>query len=129
MARTFPLFLLGTLFLLGALAACTAHMSEPQNFVVYFHTGEAQLTPEGQQVVTAIATAQAAAKPRRIQVEGRADGGTPHDAALADDRAIVVIGALVRSGIDATAIDKRPSAPPEGVTGVAAHEVVVRFVP
>jgi hypothetical protein len=123
LART----IIGTL--LAALAGCAAHLDEPRNYVVYFVTDTATLTDEAQKVVATIAAARSDLNPTRIAVEGRADGGTAHDATLADDRARVVTRALVAAGIEPTLIAIEPSAPPTGVTGVAAHQVVVRFQP
>jgi hypothetical protein len=41
----------------------------------------------------------------------------------------VVIHGLIDAGIDGKSIDKQPSAPAGGATGVAAHQVIVRFLP
>jgi outer membrane protein OmpA-like peptidoglycan-associated protein len=112
-----------------ALAACTASLREPRNYVVYFVADSADLTSEAQQVVATIAAARADLHPSRIAVEGRADGGSPHDAALADERARTVSRALVAAGIDPATIAIEPSAPPAGITGVAARQVIVRFEP
>jgi outer membrane protein OmpA-like peptidoglycan-associated protein len=110
-------------------AGCANHMSQPQNFTIFFPTGDATLTPEAQKLIVTIAAAHHDMNPSRIAVEGRADGGTTHDADLADQRARVVIKGLVDAGVDATIIDKQPSAPPTGTSGVAAHMVEVRFEP
>ena len=114
---------------LAALAGCMKSAVEPRNFVVFFPIDDAALTPEAQKSVAGIAAATRDAGPSRFTVEGGADGGTPHDATLADERALAVIHALVEDGVDAGSIEKRPSAPPNGSAGVAAHEVIVRIVP
>jgi outer membrane protein OmpA-like peptidoglycan-associated protein len=115
--------------MLAALAGCAAHLTEPRNYLVYFINDTATLTDEAKQVVVTIAAAQGDLHPARITIEGRADGGTPHDATLADERAHVVTRALVAAGIDPALIAIEPSAPAPGITGVAAHQVVVRFEP
>ncbi|HXQ51219.1 MAG TPA: OmpA family protein [Stellaceae bacterium] len=115
--------------LLLALGACAGRLSQPQNFVVFFPTNDATLTPQAHTLVTQIASARHDMNPSRVVVEGRADGGTPHDAELADQRARAVIQALVEAGVDPAAIAKEQGAPPVGDTGVAAHQVVVRFLP
>lgn len=115
--------------MLMALVGCTSPDSAPRNFIVFFETDKSSLTPEAQALVTQMASAAQAAMPSKITVEGRADGGTAHDAALADERATAVMRALVEAGVDAKKIEKRPSAPPPGTTGTAAHQVVVQFLP
>ena len=115
--------------MLAALAACAPHLQEPRTYVVYFQPDSATLTNEAQKVVATIAAARADLNPSRITVEGRADGGTPHDATLADQRARTVVRALSVAGVDAAMMSILPSAPLSGVTGVAAHQVVVRFEP
>jgi hypothetical protein len=100
---------------------------EPRQFLVFFETNDAALTPTAQQVIATVATAAQTEHPSRITVAGRADGGTAHDATLADERASVVVRALVDAGVDPHAIAKEPSAPPKGDKGVAAHLVVVEF--
>jgi outer membrane protein OmpA-like peptidoglycan-associated protein len=117
------------LALLLALGACAGRLAEPQIFVVYFPTNDAVLTPQAHALATEIAAARRDMNPSRVVVEGRADGGTPHDAELADARARAVARALVDAGVDAALIEQHPGAPPAGETGVAAHQVVVRFVP
>ncbi len=111
------------------LGGCAGHMTEPQNFVIYFPNDDATLTPEAQQIIATVAAAHKDMNPSRIAVEGRADGGTTHDADLADQRARVVIKGLADAGVDAAIIDKLPGAPPTGVAGVAAHQVKVQFEP
>jgi outer membrane protein OmpA-like peptidoglycan-associated protein len=117
---------------LGALAlvaGCAQKPAEPQNFVVYFETGEATVTPVAQQVLATAAAASHEHTPSKIVVEGHADGGTTNDAALADKRALAVIHVLTDDGIDANRIEKAQGTPPAGETGVAAHQVIIRFVP
>jgi outer membrane protein OmpA-like peptidoglycan-associated protein len=114
---------------LALAAGCAKKPAEPQNFVVYFETGDANVTPVAQQVLATAATAAQDRPPAKIVVEGHADGGTTNDAALADRRALAVIHALTEDGIDANRIEKLQGTPPAGETGVAAHQVIVRFVP
>ena len=116
-------------FAAAALVAACAHLSEPRSYVVFFQKDTTDLTPEGKQVVLQASAEVADGHPSHIVVEGRADGGTPHDATLANDRALVVIRALVDNGADAKTIENRPGAPPTGVTGVAAHQVLVTLTP
>jgi len=111
------------------LAACAGRPAEPRTFTVFFETDKASLTPDAQALVTQMAAAAHETTPSKITVEGRADGSTAHDATLADERATAVIHGLVEAGIDAKSIDKQPSAPTAGTTGVAAHQVIVRFLP
>jgi outer membrane protein OmpA-like peptidoglycan-associated protein len=87
------------------------------------------VTQEAHQVIANAATELRSHPPAKIVVEGHADGGTPADASLADQRAIAVIHALVDDGIDANKIEKLQGAPPAGETGVAAHQVIIRVVP
>ena len=109
------------------LAGCMT--PEPHNYFIYFQAGSAELTPEAQQIVTTIAAAANQHKAAKLAVEGRADGGTVADATLADQRAAKVMAALTEGGVDASRIAKQPGAPPEGVTGVAAHQVIVHLAP
>jgi outer membrane protein OmpA-like peptidoglycan-associated protein len=110
------------------LAACSAP-DQPRPFVVFFETDSAALTPEAQQVI-----AQAAAKAHdvahsKIVVAGRADGSTPHDATLADQRAMAVMQALTVQGVPSGELVKQADAPPSGIGGVAAQQVVITLLP
>ena len=116
-----------SVLVLFALVACMA--PEPRSYFLFFPSGSAELTPEARQIVTTIAAAAKEQKAAKLAVEGHADGGTAADAALADKRATVVMAALVEGGVDARRIDKQPGAPPEGITGVAAHQVIVHLAP
>ena len=127
--RRWPLTAVAILSALAALAGCTNPPAEPRNFVVYFQSGDANVTPEAQQVVANAASAMRDRPPTKIVVEGHADGGTTTDARLADQRALAVIHALAEDGVDANSIEKLQGAPPTGQTGVAAHQVIIRFVP
>jgi outer membrane protein OmpA-like peptidoglycan-associated protein len=104
------------------LAACSTGTA-PQH-VVFFPKGDAALTSDAQAVVMEIATA-ARGNSGKVIVEGKADGGTPQDAALADERANAVIRGLTALGVESGRVEKRQAAPPAGVTGVAAHQVSV----
>ena len=110
-----------------ALAGCVSN--QPREFTVFFETDDAAMTPEAQKVVVQIAAAARDAHPAKIVVEGQADGGTTHDAALADGRADTVLHALADAGVDANSINKKPSAPLPGTVGVAAHKVKVTLIP
>jgi outer membrane protein OmpA-like peptidoglycan-associated protein len=108
--------------LLLGLAAC-ATVAPPQ-YAVFFPKGDAALTPDAQSVVVQIAEA-ARSNSGKLIIEGKADGGTPQDAALADERATAVIRERAGAGVQNARMEKRPAAPAAGVTGVAAHEVTV----
>ena len=114
---------------LVALAACGTHLDQPRSYLVYFDTDSAALTPAGQRIVGTIATSVHDLGPSKVIVAGRADGSTPHDAALADERATAVMQALAQQGVTAAKIAKEADAPPSGRSGVAAHQVVVTLLP
>jgi outer membrane protein OmpA-like peptidoglycan-associated protein len=114
---------------LAALVACSQRLAAPRDFIVFFETDQAALTAEGQQLVVEIATNARELSPSKIVVAGRADGGTAHDAALADQRAAAVMRALIEQGISAPRIEKQADAPPPERSGFAAHQVVVRLLP
>jgi outer membrane protein OmpA-like peptidoglycan-associated protein len=113
---------------LATLAAC-AHLDQPRNYLVYFDTDSATLTTDGQRIVGTVASAVHDVSPSKILVSGRADGATAHDATLADQRATVVMQALAQQGVSADKLEKQPDAPPSGLNGVAAHEVVITLLP
>lgn len=119
---------LACLATLLALAAC-AHLDQPRDYLVYFDTDSATLTPDGQRIVATIAATAHDVSPSKILVAGRADGATAHDATLADQRATVVMQALAQQGVPAGEIEKQADAPPSGLTGVAAHQVVITLLP
>jgi hypothetical protein len=118
-----------SVLLLGGLAGCMMMTPQPRNYFIFFQAGSADLTPEARQIVTTAATAANQQMSLKLAVEGRADGGTAADAALADKRATAVLEALAESGVGANRMAKQPGAPPEGVTGVAAHQVIVHLAP
>jgi outer membrane protein OmpA-like peptidoglycan-associated protein len=111
-----------------ALAAC-ASLDKPRDFIVFFQTDQATLTPEAQQVIADVAKQAKDVSPSKIVVAGRADGNTAHDATLADDRATIVMRALSDKGIPAEKLSKLADAPPAERTGVAAHQVVITLLP
>ena len=119
---------LAVLALLALLTAC-AHLDQPRDFVVYFQTDSADLTPTAQQVVATAASRAHDASASKILVAGRADGSTAHDATLADQRATMVMQALGKQGIPAAQIEKQADAPPADRVGVAAHQVVITLLP
>ena len=117
---------LAILLILVLLAACESMRPAPVGqFVLFFRTNEAVLTPEAKEIVGRIVKAAQERHPARIVVEGKADGNTPHDQELADKRAGNAVKALVEGGIDTKFIESHASTTTE--TGVAAHQVVVRF--
>ena len=124
----FPVGLLA-LAIATTLVACAQHLDQPRSFLVYFDTDSATLTPDGQRIATTIASSARDLSPSKVLVAGRADGSTAHDAALADQRANAVMQALAQLGVPPAKIEKQPDAPPSGLTGVAAHEVVVTLLP
>src|ERR1051326_2268384 len=82
------------------LGACTTTPPPPKQVDVFFQVNSAKLTPEAQQVVEAILPMIRDTKPSSIVVEGEADGTSPRDAQLADQRASTVGGALRAAGAD-----------------------------
>lgn len=124
---TRPLTRTVLILLLLASAGCADRLSKPQDYVVFFPTNTAGLTAEGKQVVDRVAANARDVRPSKVVVEGHADGGTPSDASLANERARTVLLALGEAGV--APVELAQSAPPAGTTGVAAHKVVVRFVP
>jgi outer membrane protein OmpA-like peptidoglycan-associated protein len=110
-------------------SACTPHLDAPREFNVFFETDQASLTPEAQRLIHEIAGHAGELHPSKIVVAGRADGGTAHDATLADDRATAVMRALGGEGLAPSLLEKQPDAPQQGISGVAAHRVIVRFLP
>lgn len=112
-----------------ALAACSSRLEAPRDFRVFFETDRAELTAEAQQIVIQIAADARQFKPSKIVVAGRADGGTAHDAALADARATAVMRALADRGIPSSSLEKQADAPPPDRVGVASHQVIVRLLP
>lgn len=132
MRRIFPFVAL------GLLAACTASPPappppQPKQFDVFFSVGSAKLTPEGQQVVDAIATAARDTKPSSITIEGEADGTAPKDAQLADQRATAVTSALKAAGIDPAKIAQHAAlalpAQTDLTTHISTHKVTVQLMP
>ncbi len=111
------------------LAACTPRLEAPRQYSVYFESDRAVLTPEAEKVVVEIAGDAHRLGPSKIVVAGHADGGTAHDATLADQRASSVLKGLAEHGVAPAMLEKRSDAPTPGRTGVAAHEVIVRFLP
>lgn len=115
--------------LLAVLAACATKLEQPRSYLVYFDTDSAGLTQDGQRIVGTIIDAVKEVSPSKIAVAGRADGGTAHDAALADERAATVMQALTQKGVPAGKIEKMADVAPSGRSGVAAHQVVVTLLP
>jgi outer membrane protein OmpA-like peptidoglycan-associated protein len=91
------------------------------------------LTPEGQQVVDTIVAAIRGTKPSSIVVEGEADGASPRDAQLADQRATTVAAALKAAGVDQSKIAQHAAlalpAQQDVATHVSTHKVAVQLMP
>jgi hypothetical protein len=123
--------------LLALLAACTASPPpappQPKQFDVFFTVGSAKLTSEGQQVVDAIAAAVRDTKPSSITVEGEADGASPKDAQLADQRATAVTTALKAAGVDPSKVAQHAAlalpAQTDLTTHISTHKVMVQLMP
>ena len=119
--------------ILVLLAACTTQPPVARQFDVFFQVNSSKLTPEGQQIVDAIVTAIRDGHPSAVVVEGRANGTTPRDAQLADQRATVVSEALKAAGVDQAKISQHAAlvvpAVTDPATNVAAHKVTVQLVP
>ncbi len=103
--------------------------AEPQEFVILFGTGAAQLTPEAQKIVALIADLAARQHPASIAVAGYGDADTGTDTALAEQRAAAVVRALVAAGIAADRIKEVPRAPAARAAGIPVHKVTVTFAP
>ncbi|HLI20418.1 MAG TPA: OmpA family protein [Stellaceae bacterium] len=114
---------------IGTTLVSCAHLDQPRSYLVYFDNDSATLTSDGQRIVATIVSTAHDVSPSKILVAGRADGATAHDATLADQRATTVMQALTQQGIPADRVEKQPDAPPSGLKGVAAHEVVVTLLP
>jgi len=119
--------------ILVLLAACTTQPPVARQFDVFFQVNSSKLTPEGQQIVDAIAAAARDGHPSSVVVEGQANGATPRDAQLADQRATVVSAALKAAGVDPSKINQHaalvlPAVADPG-TQVATHKVTVQLVP
>lgn len=116
--------------LLAAPAACTTpETTEPREFLVFFQTDKAELTPEAREVVEEAAAALRDAGPSKIVVEGEADGHAARDGALANQRAETVAQALAAAGMDPAAIEKGAHTVPRPVVPLAAHKVTVLVMP
>lgn len=122
--------LLGVLILL---AACAAKPPPPKQFDVFFQVNSAKLTPEGQQVVDSIVAAIRDTKPASVVIEGEADGASPRDAQLADQRAATVAAALKAAGVDPSKIVQHAAlvlpAQQDVATHIATHKVTAQLVP
>lgn len=118
---------------LALLAACATQAPAPRQFDVFFQVNEAKLTPEGEQIVANIVAAVRDSRPSQVVVEGQANGSSPRDAQLADQRATVVTTALKTAGVDAAKISQHAAllrpAQPDAATHVATHKVTVQLVP
>ena len=118
------------------LAACNANPPAPpppKQFDIFFQVGSAKLTPEGQQVVDTAVAAIRDTKPSSIVVEGEADGTTPKDAQLADQRATTVTTALKTAGVDAAKIAQHAAlalpANTDAATHISTHKVTMLLMP
>lgn len=115
--------------LLALFAAC-ANPPPPaeRHFNVFFTTNSAALEPESRRIIDEIAMAVQQDRPSSVLVEGEADGNSPRDMELADQRAVTVVQALISEGIEPAKVAKTASLAPSGTTGVAAHVVHVHYV-
>jgi len=124
------IFLLVSLILLGA---CSTTPPPPKQFDVFFQVNSAKLTPEAQQVVDTIVAMIRDTKPSSIVVEGEADGASPRDAQLADQRASTVASALRAAGVDQSKIVQHAAlalpAQQDLATHVSTHKVAVQLLP
>lgn len=118
------------------LAACNANPPAPlppKQFDIFFQVGSARLTPEAQQVVDTAVAAVRDTKPSSVVVEGQADGATPKDAQLADQRATTVTTALKAAGVDPTKIAQHAAlalpANTDPATHISTHKVTVQLMP
>jgi outer membrane protein OmpA-like peptidoglycan-associated protein len=127
--RRVPVSRIFAVIMLTALAACGSTLNQPRSYLVYFDNDSATLTPDGQRIVGTIVTGIKDNAPSKVVVAGRADGSTAHDATLADQRAVAVMQALTQQGVPASKLEKEADAPPSGINGVAAHQVVVTLLP
>jgi hypothetical protein len=114
------------------LGAC-ATQPQPKQFDVFFQVNSAKLTPEGQQVVDTIVASIRDTKPSSIVVEGEADGASPRDAQLADQRASTVVAALKAAGVDQSKIAQHAAlalpAQQDVGTHISTHKVAVQLMP
>ena len=120
------------LMFLVLLGACATTPPPPRQFDVFFQVNSAKLTPEGQQIVDQIVAAIRDTQPSSVVVEGEANGATPRDAQLADQRAATVAGALKAAGIDQSKIVQHAAlavpAVPDAATNASTHKVTVQLV-
>ena len=96
--------LLVSLILLGACSTTPPPSPPPKQVDIFFQVNSARLTPEAQQVVDTIVAMIRDTKPSSVVIEGEADGASPRDAQLADQRASTVAGALRAAGVDQSKI-------------------------
>jgi outer membrane protein OmpA-like peptidoglycan-associated protein len=120
--------------ILAALVAALLSLSagaraEPQEFVILFGTGVAELTPEAQKIVTLIAERAAAQHPASIAVAGYGDADNGADKALGERRAAAVTRALAAAGVAPPVIKEVPPTPPAQAAGIPVHKVTVSFAP
>jgi outer membrane protein OmpA-like peptidoglycan-associated protein len=115
------------------LGACATEPPQPKQFVVFFQVNSAKLTPEGQQVVDTIVAAIRDGKPSSVVIEGEADGASPRDAQLADQRATTVAGALKAAGVDPSEIVQHAAlvspAHQDAAAQIATHKVTAQPMP
>ena len=114
-------------------AACATSPPPPKQFDVFFQVNSAKLTPEGQQVVDSIVVAIRDTKPASVVIEGEADGASPRDAQLADQRAATVAAALKMAGVDPSKIVQHAAlvlpAQQDVATHIATRKVTAQLVP
>src|SRR4051812_40482448 len=91
------------LFAVLALASCqSASPSLPATFIVFFHSGSTELTPEAQTAIAQAATAAQASRPSHVAIaSGVAQGDNLR---LAEPRYQAVQRALIARGVAAASI-------------------------
>ena len=91
------------LFAASLLAACqSAGTNLPATFIVFFHSGSAELTPEAQTAIAQAADAVKASRPSQVAIaSGVAQGDNLR---LAEPRYLAVQRALVGRGVAAASI-------------------------
>jgi hypothetical protein len=114
------------------MAACATEPPGPRQYTVFFQVNSAKLTPEGLQIVDTIVAAVRDTQPSSIVIEGEADGTTPRDAQLADQRSIAVGAALKAAGVDQSKIVQHAAlalpAVSDPATRVSTHKVTVQLI-
>ena len=119
--------------IMAIVSGCAAQPSQPQTYDLFFESNNARLMSEARGIVDQVASAAHSEQPSHIVVQGTATGGTAHDAKLANERADVVIQALIAADVDPSRIEKQTTlinpAAPTIADRVAGHKVQIELVP